>query len=110
MISLSKTSSAGIIAELPAPIVEDVAGAVSLLSSLHGVTRVWLFGSAARNRPLDWRSDLDFAVEGLPSGREFQAWSELDERLSRPLDLVRCEDASPLLLTEIQKGIVLYET
>ncbi len=110
MIIGTQTGRAEIIAELPAAIVEDVAQAVSLLSSMHGVTRVWLFGSAARKRPMDWRSDLDFAVEGLPSGREYQAWAELDERLSRPLDLVRCEDASPLLLSEIQKGIVLYET
>lgn len=98
------------LAELPAEIVKDVAQAISLLSSIHGVRRVWLFGSAAGKRPLDWRSDLDFAVEGLRAGREYQVWSELDEKLSRPLDLVRCEDASPLLLSEIQKGIVLYET
>lgn len=105
-----KISDAAAIRELPASLVEDAAQVVSLLSSIHGVTRIWLFGSAARSRPLDWRSDLDFAVEGLPPGREYQAWSELDERLSYPLDLVRCEDASPLLLSEIQKGIVLYET
>lgn len=110
MTASLKNAGTAPFSELSALIVEDAAQAVSLLSSIHGVSRVWLFGSAAGKRPLDWRSDLDFAVEGLPAGREYQAWSELDERLSRPLDLVRCEDASPLLLSEIQKGIVLYET
>jgi len=95
--------------ECPAAIVQDVAHAVGHLSSIPGVSRIWLFGSAARHRPLDWRSDLDFAVEGLPLGREFQAWSELDEITSRPIDLIRCEDASPLLRSEIQKGILIYE-
>ena len=109
MIVNFKSSNAAVIRELPVPLVEDVVKAVTLLSSVDGVTRVWLFGSAARNRPLDWRSDLDFAVEGLPAGGEYQVWSELDALLSHPLDLVRCEDASPLLLSEIQKGIVLYE-
>jgi predicted nucleotidyltransferase len=105
-----KSSDSIVIRDLPDHLVEDVAHTVRVLSSIQGVKRIWLFGSAARKRPMDWRSDLDFAVEGLPPGREYQAWSELDERLSLPLDLVRCEDASPLLLSEIQKGIVLYET
>ncbi len=110
MTASLKNAETAPFAGLSADIDEDVAQAVSLLSAIHGVTRIWLFGSAAGKRPLDWRSDLDFAVEGLRAGREYQVWSELDERLSRPLDLVRCEDAPPLLLSEIQKGIVLYET
>jgi predicted nucleotidyltransferase len=104
-----ESSDPAAIRELPPPLLEDVVQAVKLLASIDGVTRIWLFGSAARKRPLDWRSDIDIAVEGLPAGGEFQAWSELDALLSRPLDLIRCENASPLLLSEIQKGIVLYE-
>ena len=37
----------------------DTAAAVQLLARWPGVTRFWLFGSAAQGRPLDWRSDLD---------------------------------------------------
>lgn len=94
---------------IPESVAVDVAKAVELLAAVPGVIRIWLFGSATGKRPMDKRSDLDFAVEGLAPGREYGLWSELDERLSRPLDLVRCEDASPLLLSEIHKGILLYE-
>jgi len=102
-------SSPAIIGQIPESVAEDVTKAVEWLSAVPGVTRIWLFGSGTGKRPMDGRSDLDFAVEGLAAGREYGLWSELDEKLSRPLDLVRCEDAPPLLLSEIQKGILLYE-
>ncbi len=102
-------SSPSITGPIPESVAADVAKAVEWLVAVPGVTRIWLFGSATGKRPMDGRSDLDFAVEGLAPGREYGLWSELDERLSRPLDLVRCEDASPLLLSEIHKGILLHE-
>ena len=96
-------------AAVPEDVRADARTAVEFLAAIPGVTRIWLFGSGTGKRPQDCRSDLDFAVEGLAPGAEYRAWSELDERLSRPLDLVRCEDASPLLLSEIKKGILLHE-
>lgn len=105
----SKPSSPAVIGSIPESVAADVVKAVEWLSGIPGVKRIWLFGSATGKRPMDARSDLDFAVEGLAPGREYGLWSELDERLSRPLDLVRCEDAPPLLLSEIHKGILLYE-
>ena len=88
----------------------DVRKAVDFLSRRTGVTRIWLFGSAARGRRLDWRSDLDFAVEGLASDELCGTWSELDARLSYPLDLVRWEEASEALRAEIVRwGKVVYE-
>ena len=106
----SKPAGPAAIGPLPETVAADVATAVDMLSAVPGVTRIWLFGSATGKRPMDARSDLDFAVEGLAPGREYGLWSELDEKLTRPLDLVRCEDAPPLLLSEIRKGILLYET
>jgi predicted nucleotidyltransferase len=73
------------------------------------VRAVWLFGSASKNRAMDWRSDLDFAVAGLQPGEEYETWALLDECLAHPVDLVRMEDANPLLKMEILKGILLYE-
>jgi len=73
------------------------------------VRRIWLFGSAAKGRQLDWRSDLDFAIEGLAAADLAKAWSELDARLDLPVDLVRWEEASPTLQAEIRRtGRLLF--
>lgn len=90
---------------------EDITKAVAYLSSRRGVSQVWLFGSAAKGRRLDWRSDLDFAVEGLPASELCVAWSELDQLLERPVDLVRWEEASESLRKAILRwGKVVYAT
>ena len=87
----------------------DLGRAVQVLSCRPGVQRIWLFGSAARGRPLDFRSDLDFAVEGLLASELCGSWTELYQSLSFPVDLVRWEEASPALRDEILKwGQVLY--
>ena len=87
-----------------------MAVASDFLSHRPGVKRVWLFGSAAKGRNLDWRSDLDFAVEGLSADLLEQAWSELYQRLDLPVDLVRWEVASGTLKEEVQRwGKLLYE-
>ena len=88
----------------------EIRKATGLLARRPGVQRVWLFGSAAQGRRLDWRSDLDFAVEGLPETELSQAWCELDEALKLPVDLVRWESASATLRRQIAKrGRVLHE-
>ena len=60
---------------------------------------------------MDDRSDLDFAVEGLDSRELAGTWSELDQKVSLPVDLIRWEEASPTLQKEIIRwGKILYET
>ena len=91
-------------------IARDVAVATELLSRRSGVKRVWLFGSAAKGKGLDWRSDLDFAIEGLPAEELERTWSELCPRLDLPVDLVRWEAASAALRDEVSRwGKLLYE-
>ncbi len=97
------------LSELSSPDLKDVAEAVKILARRPDIRRAWLFGSAGCGRPLDWRSDLDFAVEGLHPGGEYSLWAELDEVVKRPVDLVRLEDSSDLLHAEILKGQVIYE-
>lgn len=100
------------ILDLPlAPAVTaDVQLALDVLVRQPGVRRIWLFGSVARGRPLDWRSDLDLAVEGLPAPELPGLWSSLDARLQLPLDLIRWEEASEALRTQILRtGRVIYE-
>lgn len=95
----------------PEIVERDTAAAVRLLARWPGVTRVWLFGSAAKMRRLDWRSDLDLAVQGMAAGDQGRAWAELDETLTLPVDLVRWETANPTLRDEIARwGKVLHET
>jgi hypothetical protein len=91
-------------------IARNVAMAAEFLSRRSGVKRVWLFGSAAKGKNLDWRSDLDFAVEGLPADDLERTWSELYARLDLPLDLLRLEAASGALREEVRRwGKLLYE-
>jgi predicted nucleotidyltransferase len=89
----------------------EIAAAIRSLSRWSGVCRIWLFGSAARGAErLDWRSDLDFAVEGMSSEVHCRAWSELDEAVSLPVDLVRWEGANGLLREQIKtRGKIIYE-
>lgn len=85
--------------------------AVMTLASWTGVRRIWLFGSAARSERLDWRSDLDFAVEGLPLENLERAWAAIDEAVRLPVDLVCIETASQMLReTILRDGRILYET
>ncbi|MBU6302114.1 MAG: nucleotidyltransferase domain-containing protein [Verrucomicrobia bacterium] len=96
---------------IPEEVVEaDVAVARRLLAGKPGVVRVWLFGSVGKGvRAPDWRSDLDFAVEGLDPDDLYSGWSELDSQLRMPVDLVRWEDASDFLRSEIVKGKIVWE-
>ncbi len=69
----------------------------------HGAQRVWLFGSLARSRPQDDRSDIDLAVEGLAPELLFRMQSQLDQLLGCPVDLVEWETASPALRAQIER-------
>ena len=95
---------------IPAEVIaRDIASATEFLSHLPGVKRVWLLGSASKGRNLDWRSDLDFAIEGLPREQLERTWSQLYQRLDNELDLIRWETASDALKEEIRRwGQVLY--
>lgn len=94
----------------PAPTAGDIEAAVSILSREPGVRRVWLFGSLAKGRKPDFRSDLDLAVEGLPAERYLSLWAALDEATRLPPDLVRWEEADATLRDEINRwGVLVYE-
>ncbi len=84
---------------------------VTYLARQPGVQRIWLFGSLAKGRAPDWRSDIDIAVEGLEKTALGGVWSQLDSLVQPPLDLTRYEEASETLKTEIEKwGRLLYAT
>ena len=71
-----------------------------LLSERYGATCVILFGSLADGTYRD-TSDVDLAVEGLPSSSYFAALTDLMTLFGGGVDLVRLEDASPSLKDRI---------
>jgi len=99
-----------VIGPLPASseVTADVDCAREIIRRVPGVRRVWFFGSLAA-RAGHSRSDLDFAVEGLPVEAHFAVLGDLMLALRAPVDLVRWEEASNILRAEIlRKGTVIY--
>ena len=93
----------------PGFVRSEIEAALRVFAEWPSIRRVWLFGSVAKGRRLDFRSDIDFAVEGLPATAHYRALSKLEAVLSLPADLVRWEDADEVLRSQISEwGIVVY--
>ena len=74
----------------------------------NGARQVWVFGSVARGRKQDFRSDIDLAVEGLPGHLHLDMLGAMMELFPCPVDLVRMEKASPRLRENIVRfGVAL---
>jgi predicted nucleotidyltransferase len=84
---------------------ERVALADRAATMLHGAgaQRVWLFGSLARRRPQDPRSDIDLAVEGMDPERVRRFASGLGAALRCRVDVVAIETAPPNLRAAIAR-------
>jgi predicted nucleotidyltransferase len=91
-------------------IAEDLSSIVEYFRAFPSVRRVWLFGRAAKGGKLDFRSDLDIAVEGLPPAAHFGTVSKLNTSGHFPVDVVLWEEADEVLRSEILKwGRIIYE-
>ena len=82
--------------------------AARFLRETYHVTRVVVFGSAARGRFFDERSDLDLAVWDLDERLYFRAQGQIlafhsDVEPEIEIDLVRYEDASPALRAAVDR-------
>ncbi len=82
-------------------VTADVRIAAGILADFPTVTKVWFFGSAANRRALDFASDLDFAVEGLPATQFIPVLGRLLNQLVRPVDLIRWETANDAMRAQI---------
>jgi predicted nucleotidyltransferase len=80
-------------------LIERLPEARDVITKL-GAQRAWLFGSLATGRVTE-TSDVDLAVEGLPSEVYFTAVAELMAVFRGPVDLVRLEEAAPSLRDRI---------
>jgi 2-polyprenyl-3-methyl-5-hydroxy-6-metoxy-1,4-benzoquinol methylase/predicted nucleotidyltransferase len=74
-----------------------------------GARRVWVCGSIARAGRWDERSDVDYAVEGLPPHRLTEASGTLARLLARRVNVVPLEDAPPSLRAMILAGRILVD-
>jgi predicted nucleotidyltransferase len=69
----------------------------------NGVRNVWVFGSVAKGRQLDARSDIDLAAEGLSVEELSRCAGELETLLKFPVDLVEIGRAGPVLRARIER-------
>ncbi|GIF63986.1 hypothetical protein Ais01nite_20210 [Asanoa ishikariensis] len=74
-----------------------------------GARRVWICGSIARAGQWDERSDVDFAVEGLPPHRLTEAQGALARLSGRHVDVVPLEQAAAGLRAAILAGRILVD-
>ena len=74
----------------------------AILLERYHARRVVLFGSLAIGS-FSERSDVDFAVEGMPSASYFHALADLMALFGVPVDLVRIEEAVPSLRAHIEE-------
>jgi len=83
-----------------------------LLYQKYGVDKVYLFGSLAKAETFHQKSDIDLAVEGLPSQFYFKALAEIWHELpsGMELDLIPLEDADAEFYKKVlEEGILLHE-
>jgi predicted nucleotidyltransferase len=57
-----------------------------------GASRVYLFGSLAREGRFHERSDMDLAVEGIAPERFFKAWAAAGAHSNVPVELVDLDE------------------
>lgn len=74
-----------------------------------GARRVWICGSIARAGPWDDRSDVDFAVEGLPGHRLAEAHGALARLTARRVNVVPLESTAPGLRAAILSERILVD-
>jgi predicted nucleotidyltransferase len=73
----------------------------------RGARRVWLFGARASHHAADARSDLDYAVDGIPPHRLPAIARELGYRSGVEVDLVDMLTAPPRLRPHILRTRIL---
>lgn len=86
-------------------LLRRVRKAAEVLKSQFGARRVFLFGSLAQPFWFKEYSDVDLAVEGLKSGKDYwDAWQVVEEIISdRPVDFIEIETSGDSLRHAIRQ-------
>jgi predicted nucleotidyltransferase len=86
-------------------LLRRVRSAAATLRTLYGAKRVILFGSLAHEAWYSADSDVDLAVEGLPSDAYWRAWRAVEVIIGdRPVDLIEVESARESLRSAIERS------
>ncbi len=78
-----------------------------ILKEKFGAKKVFLFGSLLNYQEMNYDSDIDLAVLGLPEHQFWLAGALLEKNHDFEIDLVEIEKAKPYILKAIEKGIEL---
>mgnify|MGYP001590601343 CR=1 FL=1 len=82
---------------------------VPAIASRFGARRVYLFGSLAWGEPHEG-SDIDLAVEGVPSGDRSACAAALNMALPLPVDVLSLEELpEPFRRRIAEHGVRVYE-
>jgi SAM-dependent methyltransferase len=73
----------------------------------RGARRVWAFGSFGEGFALDWNSDIDLGVEGLPPDLVHRIGAEIDGRSPHKVDVMALEEVTAQVRWFIRRGRVL---
>jgi predicted nucleotidyltransferase len=67
----------------------------NMLKTKYNASKIILFGSLAHKAWFNENSDVDLAVEGLPSDNYWQAWREIEDIITdRKIDFVDISEVS----------------
>jgi predicted nucleotidyltransferase len=90
------------------PEIKDI---VTPIARTHGVDKIYVFGSYARNEAT-WKSDIDFRIDSGRIRTLFDLgglYADLEELLRKPIDIVTSDAVSNELYNEIKKDeVVIY--
>ena len=84
---------------------------IKKIGEKHGVQRIVLFGSCL-HLPEEEAGDIDLAVGGLDAETFVEMWNDLTwapELHMKNVDLVRMEDALPVMVMVRAEGVTIYE-
>jgi len=94
--------------ELAARAREELTDAVEILRK-YGAKRIFIFGSLCRSGRFHSGSDIDLAVEGIPSHYFIRAAADLMMSMDWPIDLKPLEELDDLFRdTIVKKGELIY--
>ncbi len=84
---------------------------VQMIAEKYQAKKIYQWGSLLNEEHFNEKSDIDIAVEGLTSAKEFFAiLGDAEELTSFPVDLVEIEKIHPIHAESIKKeGKLIYE-
>jgi predicted nucleotidyltransferase len=87
---------------IPEKYQKDIDKAIKILKN-EGCNEIYIFGSLV-NGNIHERSDIDFAVNGLPENKYFKVMGKMMMELDNPFDLIDLDEKNNPFVHAISKG------